>query len=80
MYLHTVSIEIASLTNENIGTRIQTLILVLFSRLKDLVKKNSQFFILSFLQRKSHITCQPDPMAPDPDKQTTVSVNYLLTE
>jgi len=35
MYLHTVSIEIASLTNENIGTRIQILILVLFSRLKD---------------------------------------------
>jgi len=28
MYLHTVSIKIASLTNENIGTRIQILILV----------------------------------------------------
>lgn len=30
--------------------------------------------------RTSHMTCQPDPMAPDPDKQTTVSVNYLLTD
>jgi len=24
--------------------------------------------------------CSPDPMSPDPDKQTTVAVSYLLTE
>ncbi|KAL5006088.1 hypothetical protein ScPMuIL_017246 [Solemya velum] len=30
--------------------------------------------------RSDHITCQPDPMAPDPDKNTTVAVNFLLSE
>ncbi|CAH1789315.1 unnamed protein product [Owenia fusiformis] len=28
--------------------------------------------------REARITCRPDPMAPDPEKQTTVAVNYLL--
>jgi len=26
------------------------------------------------------VHCAPDPMSPDPDKQTTVAVSYLLTE
>lgn len=30
--------------------------------------------------RRKHITCQPDPMAPDQEKQTTMSVSYLLTD
>ncbi|GFN99728.1 presequence protease, mitochondrial [Plakobranchus ocellatus] len=30
--------------------------------------------------RSKHITCAPDPMAADPDKQHTVSVNFLMSE
>lgn len=30
--------------------------------------------------RQYAITCPPDPMAPDPDKQTTVSVSFLLSD
>ncbi|KAJ8299013.1 hypothetical protein KUTeg_023073 [Tegillarca granosa] len=30
--------------------------------------------------KTEHITCQPDPMAPDPEKQTTISVNFLLSD
>ncbi|KAL3855313.1 hypothetical protein ACJMK2_014529 [Sinanodonta woodiana] len=30
--------------------------------------------------RSESITCQPDPMAPDPEKQTTVAVNFLMSE
>ncbi|KAK7507320.1 hypothetical protein BaRGS_00001255 [Batillaria attramentaria] len=30
--------------------------------------------------RRHHITCPPDPMAPDPEKQTTVSATFLLSD
>ncbi|XP_060592348.1 presequence protease, mitochondrial-like, partial [Ruditapes philippinarum] len=30
--------------------------------------------------REETITCQPDTMAPDPNKQTTVAVNFLLSD
>ena len=34
--------------------------------------------MLFFFQREFHVHCAPDPMSADPEKQTTVSVNYLL--
>lgn len=30
--------------------------------------------------REESITCQPDTMAPDPEKQTTVAMNFLLSD
>ncbi|KAK3769391.1 hypothetical protein RRG08_029019 [Elysia crispata] len=30
--------------------------------------------------RSKHISCPPDPLAADPDKQQTVSVNFLMSE
>ncbi|XP_053386243.1 presequence protease, mitochondrial-like [Mercenaria mercenaria] len=30
--------------------------------------------------KEASVTCQPDTMAPDPDKQTTVAVNFLLSD
>jgi len=32
------------------------------------------------LQREAAIECAHDPMSPNSNKQTTVAVNYLLTE
>ena len=34
--------------------------------------------LLSNFQRHELVTCPPDPMAADPEKQTITSLNYLL--
>lgn len=43
-----------------------------------------QWLLFSFLgwcpQREDHVTCSPDPLAPDQTKQTTLCVSYLLGE
>lgn len=31
-------------------------------------------------QREEHVSCSPDPLAPDQSKQTTLCISYLLGE
>lgn len=33
-----------------------------------------------FPQREDHVTCSPDALAPDPARQNTLCVSYLLGE
>lgn len=35
---------------------------------------------LNLFQREDHVTCSPDALAPDPTKQNSVCVSYLLGE
>lgn len=37
-------------------------------------------FNFFFFQREDHVTCSPDALAPDPAKQNTLCMSYLLGE